>query len=105
MEPYLVIGQELAAVSEYTLSRLTRKTAFRIAKETFMYLHKLDGEEHLAWYEAGVLTEVDQFQDRHIRDRLLKGLHILSERYPMTVKRAQRRAERVAQRSREGRKR
>ena len=105
MKPYLVIARELTAVTEYRLSRLTRHTAFLIACETYGYMLNLDSPDMMALYDEGILLDIDQFQDRHVADRLRLGLKILSQRYPLTVKRAQRRAEKsVTQGHRQSRK-
>ena len=93
MEPYLLVGSEIVAITERQLSRLTKLSAFRIARDTYACILKMDSGERLAWYELGVLTEVDAYQDRFVMDRLYKGLQLLSERYPLTMKKAKRQAE------------
>lgn len=93
-ECWLVVAAEICdGVSREWLEALTRKQVYLIALETYHTLYYFDSPEYLAWYDANVLTEVDQLQDTVTVQHLTLGIQVLTRFWPMVVARAHRTVE------------
>ena len=87
LHPYLVIDGEVCEITKEWLKKQTRRQVFYLVIGTHGWLCGKSEEDgaYAALWATGVLEEIDRAQDTIELRRLIEGLRILEEMWPVTV--------------------